>query len=62
MASQKLKVTQTRSHIGHKPEQLKTLTALGLGRIGKTKVLTENASVLGMLKAVSHLVDIEKAK
>ena len=52
----KVQVTQNRSAIGRNPEVRATLTALGLGRIGKSTSFTVNASVQGMLRKVSHLV------
>jgi large subunit ribosomal protein L30 len=58
----KVKVTQVKSQI-HRPErQKRTLTALGLGKINKTKVHNANSAILGMLNAVSHLVKIEEVK
>ncbi len=55
-----LRVTQIRSGIGRKPSQLGTLRALGLGRIGKSRVLSDRSDVRGMLTAVSHLVEVEE--
>ena len=53
-------VTQVRSGIGRKPPQRGTLRALGLGRIGKSKVLSDRPDVRGMLAKVSHLVEVEE--
>jgi len=55
-----LKVTQVRSSIGTKPKQRGTLRALGLGRIGKTRVLPDTPDVRGQIQKVPHLVDIEE--
>ena len=55
-----LRVTQVRSGIGRKPPQRGTLRALGLGRIGRTKVLSDRPDVRGMLAKVSHLVEVEE--
>ena len=54
-----LKVTQIRSCIGTKPKQRGTLRALGLGRIGKTNILTDKPELQGMLARVPHLVTVE---
>ena len=55
-----LRVKQTRSQIGRKYDQDRTLKAMGLGRIGKTVELVDNASVRGMINKVSHLVEVEE--
>ena len=56
----KLKLTQVKSQIGRKYDQDRTLKALGLGRIGKTKELPDNESVRGMIFKVKHLVEVEE--
>lgn len=57
-AGQKIVVRQIRSTIGHIKPQRDTLKALGLGRIGKVKTHSVNPAVVGMLKSVSHLVEV----
>jgi large subunit ribosomal protein L30 len=54
-----LKVTQTGSSIGTKPKQRGTLRALGLGRIGKSRVHTDTPDVRGQIQKVPHLVSVE---
>ena len=54
-----LKVTQTGSSIGTKPKQRGTLRALGLGRIGKSRVHTDSPEVRGQIQKVPHLVSVE---
>lgn len=51
-------VRQTGSATRRPPKQRRTLTGLGLGRIGKTKVLEDTPSVRGMISQVSHMVEI----
>ena len=51
-----LEVTQVRSRIGAKPKHRGTLRALGLGRIGRTRVLPDRPEIRGMLARVPHLV------
>ena len=53
-----LRVKQTRSQIGRKYDQDRTLKAMGLGKIGKTVELVDNPSVRGMINKVSHLVEV----
>ena len=60
MAEKTLRVTQTRSAIGRKNAQLKTLKALGLGKIGRTVEQVDNPSVRGMIFKVKHLVEVEE--
>jgi large subunit ribosomal protein L30 len=53
-------VEQYRSGAGRTKEVKTTLTALGLGRIGKRKEIPLNPAVEGMIKRVAHLVKIVK--
>ena len=55
-----LRVTQVRSGIGTKPKHRGTLRALGLGRIGRTRVLPDRPEIRGMLARVPHLVTVEE--
>ena len=59
-AKKTLRVTQVKSQIGKKSDQDRTLKAMGLGRIGKTKDLVDNESVRGMIFKVQHLVEVEE--
>ncbi|MBQ2017402.1 MAG: 50S ribosomal protein L30 [Alphaproteobacteria bacterium] len=56
----KIIVKQVRSTIGRPEAQVKVVKALGLGRVGKTKEITDSESVRGMIAKVSHLVEIVK--
>jgi len=49
-------VTQVRSGLGRKKDQLQTLAGLGLGKLRKTRVLEDTPSVRGMIRRVAHLV------
>ena len=51
-------VKQVRSTIGRPESQRKIVAALGLGRIGKTKELSDTPAVRGMIAKVSHLVEV----
>jgi large subunit ribosomal protein L30 len=60
VAESTLKVTQVRSAIGTKPKHRGTLRALGLGRIGRSRVLPDRPEIRGMLARVPHLVTVEE--
>ena len=59
MNQTQIRVTQTRSGIRHTQKQKDTLRALGLGRIGRSVDHTVTPSLMGMLKAVSHLIEVD---
>jgi large subunit ribosomal protein L30 len=56
----RLKVTQVKSKIGGRPNQVNTLRSLGLKRIGDIVVKEDSPVVRGMVKTVSHLVVVEE--
>ncbi len=58
----RLTVTQIKSTIGTKPVHRKTMKALGLAGIGRSRTLPDSPDVRGMLAKVDHLVAIEKAE
>lgn len=53
-------VRQIRGVRGRTKRTRATLDALGLGRIGKEKEFDVNPAVVGMIRSVRHLVDVEK--
>ncbi len=53
-----LTVKQTGSPIRRPKDQRATLVGLGLGKIGRTRVLEDTPSVRGMIAKVSHMVTI----
>ena len=57
-----LKVTLIRSGINRPEPQKRTIGHLGLGKLNKTVIVPDNASVRGMIRTVSHLVKIEKGE
>jgi large subunit ribosomal protein L30 len=57
----KIKVTQIRSRIGAKKNQIACLIGLGLRRINNSAVLDNTPAVRGMIRKVNHLVRIETA-
>ena len=52
-------VTQVRSGLGRKKDQIQTLTGLGLGKLRRTRELEDTPSVRGMIRRVAHLVQVE---
>ncbi len=56
----RLKVTQRKSEIGGTSSQRNTLRTLGLKRIGDSVVKEDRPEIRGMVKTVSHLVDVEE--
>ena len=57
-----IKITLSKSPIGRKPEQRKTVAALGLGKLNSSVVKEDNAAIRGMVNAVSLLVTVEDVK
>ena len=60
--AKKIRVTLIRSGINRPEPQKRTINALGLGKLGVAVTLPDNVSVRGMIRAVSHLVRVEKAE
>lgn len=56
-----LKVTQIRSAIGRTERTRRTLRGLGLTRMHKSMLLKDTDAVRGMIRAVQHMVKVEKA-
>jgi large subunit ribosomal protein L30 len=56
-----LKVTLIRSGINRQETQKRTIQALGLTKMWKSKVLPDNEAVRGMIKSVAHMVRVEAA-
>lgn len=55
-----LRVTMTKSTIGHTARTRGTVRALGLRRIGQTVVLSDSEPVRGMIRTVRFLVEVEE--
>lgn len=56
----KVEVKQIRSVAARTKPVKATLECLGLGRIGKVQVLPVNDSIKGMIRKVSHLIEIKE--
>jgi large subunit ribosomal protein L30 len=59
MSERMVKVTLRRSAIGTSPRQRETLRGLGLSRVGRSVILKDSPAVRGMVRRVSHLVEME---
>ena len=62
MSDKIIKVTLRRSAIGTSPRQRLTLRGLGLTRMNRAVVLNDTAAIRGMIRAVSHLVEVEEVE
>jgi large subunit ribosomal protein L30 len=56
----RLRITLTKSPIGHRREQKRTVRALGLRRMHQTVELGDTPTIRGMVNKVSHLVSVEE--
>jgi large subunit ribosomal protein L30 len=57
-----LKVTLKKSSSGSSERQLATISGLGLGKFGSSRLLKDTPAIRGMLKKVLHLVSFEVVK
>jgi len=57
----KIKITQIKSRINAPAVQKRTLDALGLRKMHHSVVLEDTPSVMGMVTAVRHLVEVTNA-
>lgn len=55
-----IEIKLTRSLIGRKPNQVKTAHALGLKKINQVVVKESNDAILGMVKTISHIVEVKE--
>jgi large subunit ribosomal protein L30 len=58
----KIKVTQVKSGIDRMARQKRTLVALGLRKLNHSVEVEATPQILGMVKAVHHLVKVEEVK
>jgi len=58
----KIKISLVRSTIGQLPKHRATVRSLGLRKIGSSTVQESSPAIMGMVKAVSHLVKVEESK
>ena len=55
----KIKITQVKSGIDRPERQKRTLRALGLRKMNASKEVEANPQILGMVRAVHHLLKVE---
>ena len=53
-------ITQKRSTIKRPDTQLRTIQALGLGRINKTVEVELTPQIAGMIRKVNHLITVKE--
>jgi large subunit ribosomal protein L30 len=58
----KIKITLVKSPIDRPIRQKRTLEALGLGKTNSFKEVEATPQVLGMVRKVEHLVEVEEVK
>ena len=56
----KIKITQIKSSIDYPERQKLTLQALGLNKMNATKEVEATPQILGMIRKVEHLVQVEE--
>ena len=56
----KLKITRIKSDIGRPERQRATMKHLGLHKIRSSVVKEDTPEVMGMIKKVQHLIEVEK--
>ena len=56
----KIKVTQVKSNIKRPEDQKRTLTGLGLHKIGQVVEHEDTTSIMGMINKIKHLVTVQK--
>lgn len=58
----KIRVTQVKSTIGRPQSQKDTMRALGIRKMHQTVVIEAKPEMLGMVRKISHLVNIVEDK
>lgn len=60
MSEARLRIKLKKSTIGCKPDQRKTVKALGLGKIDSQVIQKDIPQIRGMINKVRHLVEVEE--
>ncbi len=55
-----LKIKLKRSKIGRKKDQIATIEALGLRKIGQTVIKEDTPQIRGMVKKVDFMLEVEE--
>ncbi len=56
----KLRITYSKSSIGYKEDQKRTIKALGFRKLNQSVELEDTPAVRGMIHKVNHLVTVEE--
>jgi large subunit ribosomal protein L30 len=62
LTMKQIRIRLVRSPIGQKPQARKTVRALGLKKMSSSVVHEATPPILGMVRAVSHLVEVEELR
>jgi large subunit ribosomal protein L30 len=57
-----VKITQIRSTIDRSEKQKRTMVALGIHKLNRSKVHNDSPELRGMLRVVEHLVKVESVE
>lgn len=57
----KVRITQIRSLVSRPETQVRTMKALGLGRVNRAVEVEFTPQIQGMVRKVSHLVTVKEA-
>ena len=60
MTMKQIRIRLVRSPIGQKPRTRKTVRALGLKKMNSSVVHEATPPILGMVRTVSHLLEVEE--
>jgi large subunit ribosomal protein L30 len=58
--AKRIEITLVKSTIHQKPEKRATVRSLGLRKIGSKTVQEPTPAILGMVRAVEHLVEVKE--
>ena len=58
MADKTVQVKLVKSAHGRKPNQARTLKALGLSKVNQVVTEVDNEAIRGMIKTVQHLIEV----
>ena len=61
-ADKMIKVTLVHSVNGCLDKQKKTVQAMGLRKIGSSRIVKDNVAMRGMIAVIPHLVSVEEVK
>lgn len=60
MTLAKLRITLKKSTIGRKKDQIATVEALGLKKLGESVEQNDNPQIRGMINKVNYLLEVEE--